>query len=80
MTTYTIIKSNRNGYLIDDGSGRSIRYATKRLAEQTVAVWVRRDAEKVVFTAERDAYRRANIATYLAGRAARTPSAQLNLF
>ena len=71
MTTYKIIKSPRSGYLIDDGSESSIRYATKRLAEQTIERWTRQEARQAEFEAEHEAARLAHVQAYLAKRAER---------
>jgi hypothetical protein len=70
MSKYTIIKG-RSGYLIDDGSGSSIRYATKALAEATVARRIRQDAEAIAYAAEHRAARLAEVHAYLAERAER---------
>jgi len=72
MKTYEILKNPRgSGYLIDDGSGQSIRYATKRLAEQTIAEWIASEANAAIYEAERKAYRLQGAQAYLAARAAR---------
>lgn len=72
MTAYSIIKNPRgSGYLIDDGSGSSIRYPTKRAAELTIARWIEQEAREAAYVAERNAARLAEVNAYLAKRAAR---------
>jgi hypothetical protein len=70
---YEIIKSPRSGYLIDDGSGTSIRYATKVIAQATIAKWDRRDAETAEWTITERAARLERVNAYLAARTLRVP-------
>jgi hypothetical protein len=47
MIEYSIVKNHgRSGWLIDDGSGTSIRYPTKAEAERTIAKWQRAEQHR----------------------------------
>jgi hypothetical protein len=72
---YQIVKGPRSGYLIDDGSGTSIRYNTRREAEMTIARWERQRAEAAIYRAEKRAARLEAAKAYLVLRAARKAEA-----
>ena len=70
--TYTIVKNHgRSGWLIDDGSGSSIRYATKAEAERTIAIWQRAEIHRATADAEYHAARVERVQAYLAARTLR---------
>lgn len=71
MTSYSIVKSPRSGYLIDDGSGFSIRYATKHAAEIQIAKLVRAEADAAQHAISVREARLAAVSAYLAVRATR---------
>jgi hypothetical protein len=81
MTTYTIIKSPRSGYLIDDGSDHcmSIRYATKCEAEKTIASWESSARFAKEYAAEVRTARLEAVKAYLAVRAERRAEAAKQL-
>jgi hypothetical protein len=82
VTTYEIIKSHRSGWLIDDGSGTSIRYATNAEAERQIAIWERAELHRAESDATYHMARLANLKTYLDARAQRAAkdAQQLNFF
>jgi hypothetical protein len=72
MTTYLIVKNHgRSGWLIDDGSGSSIRYSTKTEAERTIAAWQRAEIHRAEMDAEYRAARLERVREYLAARSLR---------
>ena len=73
---YTVVKSTRSGWLIDDGSGTSIRYPTKAEAERIIARWERVEAEAEIMKLERHAARLAAVKEYLTARSARAETAK----
>jgi len=81
MASYTIIKANRSGYLIDDGSPHcmSIRYATKHEAEKTIAAWEASARFAEEYAAEVRAARIEAVHAYLALRAERRAEADKQL-
>jgi hypothetical protein len=71
---YKIVKiPTCSGWFIDDaeGDGTSIRYATKGLAERTIAAWERHEKEALIYAAEERIARLEHVNAYLAIRAAR---------
>ena len=80
MPNYQIIKNpSGSGYLIDDGSGGSIRYATKALAARTIERWQALVIEGAALAAERREARMREALAYLAVRAARKAEAEKQL-
>jgi hypothetical protein len=76
MDKRMVVKNDHgSGYLIDDGTGFSIRYATKADALRQIARMERSEAEEIAARAERMVVRLALAREYLAIRAWRKAEA-----
>lgn len=72
MSKRTAVKNpNGSGYLIDDGSGYSIRYPSKAVAVAEIARLEKIEAEAIVIQAEQRAARLEAVKAYLAVCASR---------